>query len=287
MSVGDEITTTAAGDEPLALINQLADEILGAIFLINTAKATYYNPHSTTLATAQVCSRWRAVALSYSALWSKIIDYERHPPTWIEELLRRSGSSLIDVGEDSVFKPVELQNPRAMEVLQPVFGQSSRLRTFSLKIRLAPWEFICQNLLRHPAPQLKYLNLITVCPFPDCLYPGPLFSAEAPALRSLHLQRCLIDFSSVVLSNLTELSVMDILAPPLLTGRGNNHPLKIAPTAVGWLRVLENMPSLRYLTLGDAISDNSNAKFDEALPKVHLPNLVLLTISSRFHEDSD
>ena len=70
-------------------IHCLPDEILQLIFLINTPKLVEqgnenysYDPHSTTLATAQVCQRWRAVALDYPVIWSRIINYEQHSPLW-------------------------------------------------------------------------------------------------------------------------------------------------------------------------------------------------------------
>ncbi|KAF8972752.1 hypothetical protein BDZ97DRAFT_855130 [Flammula alnicola] len=267
-------------------IDKLPDEILGIVFLLNTAKAlgveiAPYDPHATTLSTILVCRRWHDVALSYPDIWSRIIDYERHPSSWVKELLHRSKSLPIDVGEDSVFKPVQLRNPRARAVLEHIFEESARLRTLSLQIRLAPWEFICQSFLQHPAPSIEYLNLITSCPFPDSLYPGPLFSNQAPNLRRLHLQRCLIDFSSIALSNLTELSVLDILAPGILSLRRPDHPLKVAPTVAGWLHILENLPSLKYLTLSSAITHSED---NDSIPTVHLPNLLFLTIGARFHD---
>ena len=268
-----------------ALIHGLPDEILEVIFLINTSKLgnqNYpHNPHSTTLATAQVCQRWRAVALNYSVLWSRIIDYERHSLLWIETLLTRSGSSLIDFDGDSVLKPVELQSSRGMAVLQSIFQRVASLQTVSLHIRRAPWESICLSFLGHSAPNLEFLNLITSCPFPDCLYPLPLFANEAPRLRRLHLQRCLIDFSSSVLSNLTELSVSYVLAPHLImSSSAHTHPLKVAPSVAGWLRVLKNIPTLRFLTLTSAISHFTEP---EPLPVVDLPHLSLLTIGTRFY----
>lgn len=282
----EQINAQAAGDQ--SPIHSLPDEILEVVFLINTFKLVeqenknlLYDPHSTTLATAQVCRRWRTVALSYAVLWSHIIDYERHPPLWIETLLARSGFSLICVGGDSALEPVKLQNPRGKPVLQSIFQRNTRLKTLSLHIRRAPWEFICRSFLGHPASNLEFLNLITSCPFPDCLYPGPLFADEAPCLRRLHLQRCLIDFSSSVLSNLTELSVRDVLAPNVLSASAQTHPLKVAPSVAGWLRVLKNIPTLRFLTLSSAISHFTE---QGPLPVVDLPHLDLLTISARFYQ---
>ena len=274
-----------AQDYDQAPIHNLPDEILEVIFLINTSKSIKqgnenhpYDPHSTTLATALVCQRWRAVALNYPVIWSRIINYERHSPSWIETLLARSGSALIDVGGDSTFEAVKLQHPRGKPVLQSIFQRISSLKTVSLHIRRAPWESICRSFLGQPAPNLEFLNLITSCPFPDCLYPNPLFADEAPRLRRLHLERCLIDFSSCVLSNLTELSVANVA--PIAVLSTPSHRLKLPPSVAGWLQVLKNIPALRFLTLSGAISHFTD---NEPLPFADLPQLVLLTISTRFH----
>ena len=277
------MTLDAESDQ--APIHGLPDELLEIIFLINTSRPLTikqgnenhtYDPHSTTLASTQVCRRWRTVALDYPVIWSRIIDYERHPLEWIETLLARSGSSLIDVG--GVLEPVKLQDTRGKLVLQSIFQRITALKSVSLYIRWAPWESICRSFLAHPAPNLEFLNLTTSCPFPDCLYLNPLFADKAPRLRRLHLQRCLIDFSSAVLSNLTQLSVSDITAPNLTLTTPN--PWKVAPSVAGWLRVLKNIPGLRFLTLNAAISHFTEP---EPLPVVDLPHLVLLTISARLH----
>lgn len=267
-------------------IDNLPDELLGSIFLFNALKchdgeSEVHDPHSTTLRAILVCKRWYTVGMNYPILWSHIIDYERHPPAWIKELLRRSQTAPLDVGEDSVFKHIQLRNPRAQTVLEYIFEQAPRIRTLSLQIRLAPWDYICKNFLQHPARSLEYLNLITSCPFPDCLYPGPLLFNDAPNLRKLHLQRCLIDFSSPVLFHLTELSVLDILAPGILSLRRPDHPLKIAPTVSKWITIIQQMPLLKYLTLSNSIAPSED---NDSLPTVHLPNLLFLTVGARFQD---
>ena len=266
-----------------APIHCLPDEILEVIFLINNSKLVerdhLYDPHSTTLATAQVCQRWRAVALNYPIIWSRIINYEQHSPLWIESLLARSGSTLIDVGGpgDSIFKSVKLQQPRTMPVLQSIFKRTASLKTVSLCIRDGPWESICRSFLQHPAPNLESLVLMTSRTFPDC-HPNPLFSNEAPCLRRLHLRRCLIDLSSSALSNLTRLSVWDVTLRTVISASAK---LKLVPSVAEWLRVLKNIPLLRFLTLSNAISHST--KHEQPLHDVDLPHLTFLKLNSRLY----
>ncbi|CAA7265198.1 unnamed protein product [Cyclocybe aegerita] len=276
---------------PIAL---LPDELLGAIFLLNSLKvqevddntdAPLHDRHATLLATSAVCKRWREVAFSYPVLWGNVIDFEKHSDKWIEELLRRSKSSLIDVGEQSAFKAIHLRNPKSRPILQSLARDRSKLRTLSLNIRISPFDYICQNFLQHPAPNLEYFNLITSSPFPEFLHPDPLFMDQAPRLREFHLQRCLVDFRSVALHHLTSLSVMDIISPGILSFRRPNHPLKVAPTVRGWLEILKDIPSLQYLTLHNAIT---RTDFDRdtlsSLKGIDLPNLIFLTIGAELQD---
>jgi hypothetical protein len=268
-----QINTQVCDQAP---IHSLPDEILEVIFLINTSKLVVrnhcYDSHSTTLATSQVCQRWRAVALDYPVIWSRIINYERHTPFWIETLLARSGSGLIDVGGESASEYVILEHPGSKPIFQSIFQRNARLKTVNVYVLLFPWECIYQSFLRHPAPNLEVLyllNSLTLYHSPsDCLYTDPLFADEAPCLRRLNLKNCVVDFSSSVLSNLTELSVRDV------------SRLSSAPSVAGWLRVLKNIPSLRFLTLIKAISYSTE---HEPLPVVDLPHLALLKIMTGFY----
>ena len=281
------IEQTNAQDCDQAPIHCLPDEILEAIFLINTVYSELieqgnekhpYDPHSTTLATTQVCQRWRAVALDYPVIWSRIIDYEKHSPLWIETLLARSGSALIDV-----IGPVRLFNhPRGEPVLQSIFQRITYLKTVSLHIHRDLWESTCHSFLGHPAPNLEFLDLVISCPFPDYLYPNPLFADEAPCLRRLSLHSCLIDFSSSVLSNLTELTVMHVIPPAVIFASARSHWLEVLPNVAGWLRILKNMPALRFLSLWDAIPHFTGHE-SEPLPVLDLPHLDLLMLNTRFY----
>ncbi|KAF9479558.1 hypothetical protein BDN70DRAFT_684895 [Pholiota conissans] len=281
----DETANSSLLEQPY--IDNLPDELLGSIFLFNALKyrdgdGEAHNSQTTTLRTILVCKRWNTVVMNYPVIWSHLIDYEKQAPVWIKELLQRSKMSPLDVGEGSVFRCIQLRNPRAQPVLGYIFEQAPRIRTLSLQIRLSPWDYICKFFLQHPAPTLEYLSLITACPFPDCLFPGPLLAENAPNLRKLHLQRCLVDFSSTTLFNLTELSVMDILTQGILSMRRPDNPLKIAPTVAKWIEIISHIPGLKYLTLSNAMTPFEDN--DSLIPIVDLPNLLFLTVGARFQD---
>ncbi|KAF9531785.1 hypothetical protein CPB83DRAFT_848736 [Crepidotus variabilis] len=269
-------------------IQELPDEILGHVFLLNTGDEVFQNPHDGLLNLLRimgVCKRWHAVVTDFSLLWSRVINYEKDTVKCVEELLKRSSPALLDVGQDMMFKPVALQDPRAKNVLQTIFQDNARIKTLNLKIRFSPWSFISKNFLQNPAPNLEFLNIATACPFPDCYHDGPLFANEAPRLRRLHMERCFTNFSVPVLSNLTEISVSGITKPnhsPRWFSSTQSETSHSAPTVFGWLQALQNMSRLRYLTLTDAIGPLRTE--DESIVKVELSKLRLLTISSTFDE---
>ena len=272
-------------------VDQVPDEILGSIFLLNTVLEVdvgglqKHDPFSTTLASAAVCRRWRQVALDYSLLWSRIIDYERHPLPWIKELLSRSKDSPLDAGEatSSIYSALQLRGSvsdsmRADEIMDLLLGHISRLRTLSVHVRPKLLRTIGDRLLPNPAPLLQSLTLCVRSPVPVRGYLGQLFENEAPLLRSLRLQAIFVDFHSPSLRNLRELCVYNILRPISITNVPPvTNPLATAPTVDGWLRILNDMPLLERLTLFAAIFPNRD---DSPSNHVSLAHLRLLTIRS-------
>ena len=90
----------------------------------------------------------------------------------------------------------------------------------------------------------------------------PLFDNHPPNLQNLGLLRCLVDFTSQILTSLTDLFVRDV------------DKINVAiPTPSGCLNTLGGMPSLRWVTLFGAIC-----------PVIHLSALDMLTIDGPFHE---
>ena len=79
-------------------IHKLVDDILEYIFLLNATLSDHEIEHATTVASSQVCTRWRSIALNCHTICSLIIDYRRHSLKWIETLLNRSNLSSLDSG---------------------------------------------------------------------------------------------------------------------------------------------------------------------------------------------
>jgi len=271
---------------PLLSINDVPDGLLCDIFLMSLERDASHvdiaEIRRRLISICLACKRWHGLSYNYPLLWTRVIDFEKDNAEYIAELLRRSGSAPLEIGMDSAVDAVQQKNRQAVKVLQTIFEHRSRIKNMNVSIRYAPWEFICQNFLDHPAPNLEFLNLITSCPFPDCSFSGALFANHAPRLTQFHMQRCLTDFSSPVLHHLTTLSVSDITAPGRL-GRLTDHSASIAPTVEGWLQILHNMTALRFLTLVNSITVVDNLETHK-YSNIPLPCLRLLSLSTTFDE---
>ena len=254
-------------------IFKLIAEIFEHILLLNATDPDVYTPKraATTMASSQVCTKWRSAALNYPMIWGHIIFYRKHSLRWINQLLRRSEPSLLDFG--SRLQPISIKDRQDGElgVLELVLNNMPRLRIFSLQATTACWELLQTRFLQQPAPNLEFMHLCIL------LNPGHvltdsinLYNDHAPSLRNVHLYRCAVDLTSPVLTPLTELYVREITA------------LNAAPTVKSWLHVLGEMSSLRWLTIMDAISSASND--GTILPSIHLAKLEMLRVDGVFHE---
>ena len=257
-----------------AAIHRLVDDILTSIFLLN---ATVPDPdgreHATTVASSQVCMRWRSIALNCHTIWAPIIDYSRHSLKWIETLLDRSYSSPLDFG--SRIAPVDTVHllDDGQGVLELVFNHIDRLRTFNLKVPASCWDLVCSRFLRLPTPNLEFVKIY----FSDYAIglfkrvpklTHPLFDHHAPNLQNLQLRRCTVDFTSI-LTHLTELNVRDI------------SDSSAAPTVLDWLNILGGMQSLRWVSLIHAIS---SAMSNVTYPILQLAALEMLSVEDEFQE---
>jgi hypothetical protein len=267
------VLPSSSSNEPA--IHRLVDDILAYIFLLN---ATPPDPdaddlttveHATTVASSQVCTRWRSIALNCHTIWGLIIDYPRHSLKWIEKLLDRSHPSLLDFGSRiyEVLLDVFVDDGHGQGVLELVFNHVDRLRIFNTLIptRSTSCELLSSRFLQMPAPNLEFMHIF----LSDIGHlTHPLFDNHAPNLRNLRLSRCTIDFTSPVLTPLTELHV-DI-------GQENTHL-----TLLDWLNILRGMPSLQSVCLNRSISSGSPG---DILPDIHLDALDMLSVDSTLHE---
>ena len=254
-------------NEPV--IHRLVDDILEYIFLFYaTPPGPYSDPkvgHETTVASSQVCTRWRSIALNCHTIWGLIIDYPLHSPKWIEKLLDRSNPSSLDFG--SRLNSVYLKSG-GRGVLELVFNHIDRLRIFNLNVPVSTWELVRSRFLQLPAPNLEFVNVS----FLDIAghLKHPLFDNNAPKLQALGLLRCSVHFTSPVLTPLTELYVNTV---------GQENTVSV----VDWLNILGGMPSLRWVTLIKAISIAPRPA-NETCPVIHLGALNMLSVDGPFHE---
>ena len=256
-----------------AFIHMLVDDILTYIFLLNATGAAPHllSPeHETTVASSQVCRRWRSVALQCPRIWGSIIDYSRHPLKWIETLLDRSHPSPLDFGNRIFFVNLRDSYGR-VGVLELVFNHIDRLRIFNLMDTVSSWELVSTRFLQLPAPNLEFVRVIIDPPVTDLTdiqvrqLTHPLFEHHAPNLQNLQLHRCMVDFTSPILTALTELYVHDIAKANAI------------PTVLDWLNILGGMPSLRWVTLTSAISSATTNDIS-SYPIIHLAALNMLSV---------
>ena len=185
-------------------IHRLVDDILAYIFLLNS---TIPEKHATTVASSQVCTRWRSIALNYHAIWGRIINYRRHSLKWLETLLDRSNPSLLDFGSRIDWVYCATIADKGQGVLELVLNHVDRLRIFNVKIATSSsWELVCSRFLQLPAPNLEFVHVAFDVGVTGHLT-HPLFDNRAPNLQSLGLHWGTVDFTSPVLTPLTELYV--------------------------------------------------------------------------------
>ena len=261
-------------------IHRLVDDILEYIFLLN-ATPPYWSPpvtestwkdqqptveHATTLASSQVCMRWRSIAFNCHTIWGLIINYHRHSLRWIETLLDRSNPSSLDFG--GRFRNIYLVD-RGQGVLELVFNHIDRLRIFNAHLPSSSWELVCSRFLHLPAPNLEIMFVF----FDD--FAGrlthPLFDNHAPNLRNFCLSMWTVDFTSPVFSPLTEL-ILDVSQVNGLF------------TILDWLNILGGMPSLRSVQLNGLDQAISRGSPNDIFPFIHLNALDMLMVEGPFHE---
>ncbi|EDR14440.1 uncharacterized protein LACBIDRAFT_321507 [Laccaria bicolor S238N-H82] len=248
-------------------VYRIPNEILGLIFLFNATwtKGKMDNPRRTTMATSQVCQRWRNAALSYPGLWSRIMNFQKDPIPLLIELLKRSDPVRIDVGKDD--QQVTLGWGDGRKISEILTANTQRIRTFNVEMGQADLEHLAKMFIQYPAPHLEFLGLNVNGDLGELL-----FQARVPALRRLHLIDCDIHKIPFMTSKvpffatLTELSIKDVTNISIST----------------WVLILLQTPSLRWLSILFSISPTGEIQSQRN--KAPLPELLMLSLAGRFND---
>lgn len=251
------------------LIGRLPPEILSHIFSFHTINQPILRSHYNLdrliptsyirhrlgwIDVTHVCRRWRQVALSDPNLWSTVVfDLGAE---WADEMLARSKAALISYSRDlSLSSNAWRTRTRALDdivTLGKHLSHIRRLALFGYPEALQP----AMRALTSPAPHLESLELWNRYELSVAL-PSNLFAHDAPKLRHVTLVGCAVPWghSSLFSDSLTHLDIRvpsGVSFPSVLPAAQPADLLSI-PTLERLLSILEAMPSLQVLTLGNCL----------------------------------
>lgn len=229
---------------------------------------------------------------------------------WAEEMLARSKATLISYTRDLSFHPGELRE-RSLDEQVTLRKHLSRVRRLVLSSRnpesLAP----VVRTLTTPAPHLESLELLRDTPQSRelCIaLPSDLFAHDAPKLRHVTLSGFAVPWDLTFFRDLTHL---DIRIPPIVPFSALPAPfaqsdLLSIPSLERLLSILEAMPSLQVLTLGNCLPrsesinrivtlrymsklslDGSLSEAVAVLERVSLPSSASLSLCCPGHKPLD
>lgn len=264
-------------------IDRLPDEILEHIFVLagelhpcrtrrDDTHTARFMSYSTELVVSAVSRRWRAIALSYSRLWTTIRLSASTTPRALQLYLDRSRCRPLDVeivvpmpkGATTASRPITQGALRTL--LHTLLQALPRWRQLHVSTPFPDLLVVVMSLLgqKHlSAPSLEVLAI--ECPFETGLlsgngnmYPKP-FPAGAPGLQHVQLHRC-----SFPLQDNESLSCL------------TSFEVASAPWTLSDLHVLSNTSSrLTHLAV------MSSYKLDSRIA-LHFPNLRSLRIGDYF-----
>ncbi|KAF5359431.1 hypothetical protein D9756_003647 [Leucocoprinus leucothites] len=259
----------------LTPISNLPSEILISIFCKGTeeefqpthsqAPNPFHRPIPFILQVSQVCHFWRNLSRSVPVLWSTFANYDTLNAHCVEESLRLSGNSLLDVKLSSGLR---FRNPRPSNT-HPLYTHSQRIRSLYCTTHSSTVTSDLQTLLEQSMPALRTLILSyglgtwnvgsqSAATFLSLLPRG------APSLTTFVLYRCYVDLSSTAMSRLRVPELHDI-------------PDFYCPTVPEWLNHLSNMPDLESLSLTHSIATTISN-----IPAITLSHLHTLRFTGDF-----
>ena len=248
-------------------IYRLNCDLLLHIFEMNANMFTDDDALLSTRCASQVCRGWRSLLLRTSWIWARLLDLDwplfraRPPPEWLAELLQRTGSAPLWVKAQHSLSRSRNSPPHISRFVFAVLTINwHRVERLFLSVEDLDWSVqSIKNLwgwMYTPAPQLKEFDVsfgILQWDHPPSV---PLFSGNAPALRSMVFDQHPIDLYASWLHNLRVLEI-DVPFTPAQA-----------------ITALQSTPKLEHLT----VNEMSSPAADSISYAVNLPNLQSLTI---------
>lgn len=251
----------------LVPISVISDDVLSYTFCLllpSARRDSFRVARKSIRLIAQVCHRWRTVAIGTPSLWNKI-ELLAHGGKlrWIEEMWRRSSNSLVELwyfsDEKYPLRSEYVPHLRALHMsITPSTLENWNVLTDKPKIISTQLEVLEISVFGNRRDRAH-----------ECVSTTHTLSLPAmesdlyqPRLKHLTLRGCLMDFNSPVLSNLSVLAVR---------GLGDSGS---ALTIREWLFALRNLFWLTELTFCDAIAPG----LDGASLNVDLPHLRYLSL---------
>ncbi|KAJ3518344.1 hypothetical protein NMY22_g13723 [Coprinellus aureogranulatus] len=236
--------TTMSTAKP-APIFTLVDDILLKVFDLLAVKTR--NAFHDVMSISQVCTHWRALAISFPELWRRyplLTSKSSHRIKFKKYMLRRCGTSTLDIGWQS-------PGTRTLSALETEMEHIRRCRSYSLTCTSAPrfMTAVKKEVARRRGPRLQHLSIQMRDPVSWGLNHAyglqKFFGNDLPLLQSLQLSDIVIPLPKLHAPMLQALSF--VIHPqasyysPLAANAGIPTPCLF--------RVVESFPSLTRLKL--------------------------------------
>jgi hypothetical protein len=264
-----------------SLIGRLPPEILSRIFSFHAINEPIPSSSPIQLGLGwitltHVCRRWRQVALSDPNLWGSIVF--GLGVEWAEEMLARSKAALISYSRDLSSLQPRVSTRRSLDDRVTLRKHLSHIRRLVLS---GSFESLASavSALTTPAPHLEFLELFRNAPQsrePCITLPSDLFAHDAPKLRRVTLFGCAVPWDSNSSPLFRDLTHLDIRIPTLVPfPQPTAQPDYLSiPTLDRLLSILEAMPSLQVLTLGNCLPRPGSTR-TRVVPLRHMGKFAL------------
>ncbi|KAH9843202.1 uncharacterized protein C8Q71DRAFT_699388 [Rhodofomes roseus] len=209
---------------------------------------------------AHVCHRWREIALTCAALWTRLST--KYPDAALACLERSADASL------SLIVSASATTEAASQVINAALPHAARIRHIylpSIFMEEADLREPLETILRSPAPALEALHVYKVGMDGDCFALPTMFDRHTPRLTTLRLAYAYPEPGSLTYTSLKRL---------FIKGK-KRKPISMEVSQL--LDILEACPELEELRTCKATFTSSAAA--DSRPPLRLDNLRVLDIS--------